>query len=412
MAKKSASRTKKKKTAAKKPASKKSASRKPATKKSTPKRSTSKNASQKSDGARKKTAAKRTTPKNTAASRKSSSRKAASRSTSKKSSKKSQKSQTSLFKKLFGFYGILLFFLIVAGLAISSYFWFHTAESESVGRQASTGQAEVPIKTKEFDKIGGAVSPPAPPKDVPAPEGPKQASDPILDQEPKPAPTLTDNRPKVAIIIDDMGRSKDMAEKFFNLDTPFTYSILPYARYQREIAQSAVQRGYQVMLHLPMEPNEYPAIDPGPGALLTSMTPDERIKQLKINLEAVPYIEGVNNHMGSKMTAMFPQMNQVFTVLKKRGLFFIDSRTTAATQCRSSARMFKLPFAERDVFLDHVQSRQAIAKRIEELINIAEINGSAIGIGHPHQITYEVLREKLAEMKKRVQLVSASALVH
>lgn len=166
------------------------------------------------------------------------------------------------------------------------------------------------------------------------------------------------------------------------------------------------------MLHLPMEPDEYPNIDPGPGALLTSMTPDKRIRQLKSDLAAVPHIKGVNNHMGSKMTAMADQMNQVFTVLKKQGLFFIDSRTTSASQCRSSARLFKLPFAERDVFLDHVQTRQAIAQKIDELINIAEINGSAIGIGHPHEITYAVLSDKLPELNRRVRLVSASALVN
>ena len=165
------------------------------------------------------------------------------------------------------------------------------------------------------------------------------------------------------------------------------------------------------MLHLPMEPNEYPMADPGPGALLSSMTPDERIAQLKADLGAVPYIKGVNNHMGSKMTTLSDEMNQIFTVLKKRGLYFIDSRTTAATMSRSSARLFKVPFAERDVFLDHVQTREAVRRQIEHLINIAEINGRAVGIGHPHEVTYEVLKEMLPRLKDRVELVPASEIV-
>ena len=114
--------------------------------------------------------------------------------------------------------------------------------------------------------------------------------------------------------------------------------------------------------------------------------------------------------MGSKMTAMFDQMNQVFSVLKKRNLFFIDSRTTAASQCRSSARLFDIAFAERDVFLDHVLQREAIFTKIEELMDVAEINGSAVAIGHPHPVTYQVLKAALPELKQRVRLVPASAL--
>jgi len=419
MAKKSASQTKKGKTAAKKSASKTSASKKPASKKATPKtsaskkpsgqkaaskKSTSKKTQQKSAAGKKKNTSSRTTQKKTAASRKSSTGKTTRRSTPQNTGKKPQPAPA---KKTFSAYRILLFVLIAAALAIGAYIWFHTTGDKDVIGHHPTEQAKIPIKTQAFKKKIGMASPLTPGKNAPAHE--KTEMHPAPEPEAKPA--STNCRPAVAIIIDDMGRRKDMAEKFFSLDARFTYSILPYARYHREIAQSAAQKGYQVMLHLPMEPNEYPEIDPGPGALLTCMTPDERIRQLKTDLAAVPYIEGVNNHMGSKMTTMFPQMNQIFTVLKEQGLFFIDSRTTAASQCRSSARLFQLPFAERDVFLDHVPSRQAIVKRIEELINIAEINGSAIGIGHPHQITYEVLAEKVAEINRRVRLVPASELV-
>jgi hypothetical protein len=217
--------------------------------------------------------------------------------------------------------------------------------------------------------------------------------------------------PLVAIIIDDIGHDRKIAEKFFTLNAPLTYAVLPHSRFCREIAVLAARKGYEVMLHLPMEPNEYPLVDPGPGALLAAMTPDERIDQLKRNIDAVPHVKGVNNHMGSKMTTLSDEMNQVFGILKQRGLFFVDSRTTAATQTRSSAKLFKVPYAERDVFLDHVQKKDAIRRQIDHLVNIAEIHGKAVAIGHPHHMTYEVLAEALPDLKQRVKLVPASEIV-
>jgi len=217
--------------------------------------------------------------------------------------------------------------------------------------------------------------------------------------------------PKVAIIIDDLGYDSKMAEKFIRLKVPLTIAILPNSPQQKKIGRLARETGVETMLHLPMEPNEYPRVNPGPGTLLTSMTPDELINQLKSDLDAVPDIKGVNNHMGSKLTAASSQMRQVFSVLKERGLFFIDSRTTVDTVCRSSARLFQLPFAQRDVFLDHEQDPAFIRKQIHELIRIAQHRGSAVGIGHPHRTTYRVLQEMLPDLQKKVRLVPASEIV-
>jgi polysaccharide deacetylase 2 family uncharacterized protein YibQ len=105
-------------------------------------------------------------------------------------------------------------------------------------------------------------------------------------------------------------------------------------------------------------------------------------------------------------------MYQIFSILKKRGLYFIDSRTSAQTLCKPSARLLQIPFAQRDVFLDHEQAPQFIRKQVKELIRIARRNGYAVGIGHPHSTTYEVLREMLPELKKAVQLVPVSKIVH
>ena len=230
-------------------------------------------------------------------------------------------------------------------------------------------------------------------------------------KKPVKSTTPAKHRPLVAIIIDDLGHDKKIAIKFSKLNAVLTFSILPHSPFQKTIAHLSREKGFDIMLHLPMEPVEYPDVNPGPGTLLTSMTPDQLTRQLENDLDAVPFIKGVNNHMGSKMTAASSQMYQIFTILKKRGLYFVDSRTTVETLCKPSARLFQIPFAQRDVFLDHVATVEFIRKQLNELVRIAQHNGYAVGIGHPHSLTYQVLREMLPELQKKVRLVPASEIV-
>jgi hypothetical protein len=215
----------------------------------------------------------------------------------------------------------------------------------------------------------------------------------------------------VAIIIDDLGYDRHLAEKLIELNAPLSVSILPHSPHQETIARLAHDRGLEVILHLPMEPVEYPEINPGAGALLTAMEPDELLRVLEEDLAAVPHVSGVNNHMGSKLTARSEQIYQVFSVLKRRGLFFIDSRTTAESVCRSSARLFQIPFAQRDVFIDHINDAAFIRKQIRELVRIAQIKGEAVGIAHPHPLTYTILKEELPALRQQVEIVPVSRLV-
>jgi hypothetical protein len=217
--------------------------------------------------------------------------------------------------------------------------------------------------------------------------------------------------PMVAIIIDDLGYDSRIARKFVQLDAKITFSILPLSPQQKKIAELANQNGMEVMLHLPMEPFEYPEANPGPGVLLVSMSTDTLLGQLKKDLDSMSFIKGVNNHMGSKMTKVSSKMVQIFSVLKKRDLFFIDSRTTKESLCKPSARVVKVPFGERDVFLDHVIEPDSIRKQIKRLLRIAARQGEAVGIAHPHQKTYKVLKEELPKIKASVRLVSASSIV-
>lgn len=232
-----------------------------------------------------------------------------------------------------------------------------------------------------------------------------------LPSKAKKQPAVAVSLPKVAIIIDDLGYDNDLAKNYLELDAAFTFSVLPFSPFQKSIATAAHNKGIETMLHLPMEPEEYPEVSPGPGVLLTSMSPDQLISQLNKDLDDIPFIKGVNNHMGSKMTGIDTQMYQIFSVLKKRGLYFVDSRTTAKTLCKPSARLLRVSFAERDIFIDHVQDPEYIRDQINKLVELAGKYGEAVAIIHPYPETYQVIREMLPSLKKKVTLVPASAIV-
>lgn len=217
--------------------------------------------------------------------------------------------------------------------------------------------------------------------------------------------------PLVAIVIDDIGYDRRIAERFMAMDVPMTFSMLPYAPFGREINEQARAQGLEIMLHLPMEPNEYPAVKPGPGALLSEMSPDELIAQLRVNLDQIKGIKGVNNHMGSKISASSDRMRQIFSILKKYDLYYIDSRTTAQTVARPSAELLQLPFAERDIFIDHIDDPAFIRSQLKRLIHQAQQQGYAVGIAHPHANTCQVLEEFLPRFKESVSLVPASMVV-
>ncbi len=326
----------------------------------------------------------------------------------KKPTKKRSAQGTHLKRAIYGLF-ILLFLVVVGGVV--AHHLIPTKEAPKATRQNIKKSVYQPpvyeIYPKEKPYVPLVIAKPRPPFPSEIVKPKPAVPHPIV----RPKPSLPDRRPVVAIIIDDMGYDRRLAKRFLELNAAFTFSILPHSPFQNQIAEAAHKKGVETMLHLPMEPLEYPMVDPGPGALLSAMTPDELINQLEINLDAVPFIKGVNNHMGSKMTKDSERLHQIFTILKKRGVFFIDSRTTAKTVCGPSAHLFQVPFAERSVFLDHIQRHDFIRKQINQLVRIAERDGIAVGIAHPHTATYDVLREMIPELKKKIHLAPASQIV-
>ena len=218
--------------------------------------------------------------------------------------------------------------------------------------------------------------------------------------------------PRLAIIIDDLGGDLAPAEALLKIRYPLTLSILPSQPHSAEIADKTFRRGDEVMLHLPME-FEGSTAKPEAVELRVGMGAGEVNRLLGQMLEAVPHAAGINNHEGSRATTDPALMADVMAVLRQRNLFFIDSRTTAATVAYDAARQAGVRAASRNVFLDDVEKREAILRQIDLAERDATKEGSAIAIGHPHPATIAALEEALPQLKARgVRLVFASALVH
>jgi len=217
--------------------------------------------------------------------------------------------------------------------------------------------------------------------------------------------------PRLAIILDDVASDALAVDTIFSLHYPLTLSILPNHPHSAEIAQDAHHRGYQVMLHLPMESvgNEKPEIQ----ELRPGMSQAEIANALSSMLRTVPYAAGVNNHQGSLATSNPQLMAELMPLLRNHQLFFIDSRTTAATVAYDAAQNAGVPCAFRNVpFLDDVQEASAVRHQLEIAAKDAHQKGQAVAIGHPHPATLRALAEFLPQAEAQgIHLVHASDLV-
>jgi hypothetical protein len=196
------------------------------------------------------------------------------------------------------------------------------------------------------------------------------------------------------------------------LDPPVTVAVMPFRPASTRVAALAVERGAEVILHLPLEPDERAEMIGARGFLETGMSAGEIERQLSADLGAVPYIVGVNGHMGSRFTSDAARMDVLLRALHARGLFFLDSRTSGASVAAATAARVGVAFAERTLFIDHDPSAAAVAAALTRLSSVARDTGEAIAIGHPHATTIAALREWLAQAADRgIALVPASALV-
>ena len=218
--------------------------------------------------------------------------------------------------------------------------------------------------------------------------------------------------PRLAIILDDLGNDRSAADALLALPFPLTISVLPYLPLSAEVAEEAFRRGDEVLLHLPME-SESQDIRSEEIELRVGMSAAQVESALAGMLETVPHAAGANNHQGSRATADPALMEALMPALRQRGLFFIDSRTTAATVAYDVAERQSVRAASRKVFLDDTPVREAILAQLELAAADAGRNGEAIAIGHPRPATIAALAEEVPRIEARgIKLVFASALVH
>jgi len=215
----------------------------------------------------------------------------------------------------------------------------------------------------------------------------------------------------LAIVIDDLGHSRQELRAILALPGPVAGAVLPHAPHSRVTAEALYREGRDVLLHLPMEPID--EREAGPGALTRGMTPREIALTVDYDLTTVPHAIGVNNHMGSLLTQDRDSMQILMRHLEQQGnLFFLDSLTSAQSIAHDVATQSALPMMVRDVFLDNDRSNEAIREQLARAVTQARRHGSAVAIGHPYPETLAVLNEQLPTLAQQgVDLVSISDLL-
>ena len=217
---------------------------------------------------------------------------------------------------------------------------------------------------------------------------------------------------RLALIIDDGGYNTDKFKKMLGLGKPMTFAILPNTPHGREAAILAHRAGCEVMLHLPMEPKEEEMYSLETDTVLTGMKPAEIQRILRDDLEQIPYVRGVNNHMGSKATEDPKVMQALMAALKKDGLYFIDSHTSPQSLGPEAARKAGVAVWQNYRFLDLEKNLEKIKNAIRLTMRKAKREGKAVAIGQPHTLTGRAIREMIPEMEREgIRLVFASEVV-
>jgi uncharacterized protein len=221
-----------------------------------------------------------------------------------------------------------------------------------------------------------------------------------------------DDRPQIAVVIDDLGVDRERAARTIRLPGPLTMAWLPYAHDLAQQTGAARRAGHELLVHVPMDPQDRTVTDPGPNALLVGLAPDELQRRLVWNLSQFDSYVGINNHMGSRFTADAQSLAPVMAELKRRGLLFLDSRTSARSAAVPAAHLQGVPVVARDVFIDHDAAAEAVHAALAQVEQVARRNGHAVAIGHPRDTTIEALAAWLPLLEKRgFRLVPLSALV-
>jgi len=297
----------------------------------------------------------------------------------------------------------VLVLLAVAGAAALA-FVFHTAHMQR--KTAVTPSSLSPARPASDSRVPGASYRP-----TFVPYSPYQAREPLPYEAPPqvapgfpPAPPLPpaqpySGKPRIAIVLDDMGLNVSGTMRAIALPSSVTLSFLPYGSEAARLSSRAKEAGHEILLHVPMEP--LGRENPGPGALLVDQTAGENLARLDWALSRFGGYDGVNNHMGSRFTSAYDHISRIMGPLRERGLFFLDSATSLKSVGAKAAREAGVPTETRDVFLDTTPTLVAVKAQLATTELIAKRKGYAIAIGHPHPATLEALESWARHVESR-----------
>lgn len=207
-----------------------------------------------------------------------------------------------------------------------------------------------------------------------------------------PRPSSQAARPRLVIVIDDLGESLAVARRLVVLPFPVTLSVLPYNTHARAVGLLAREKNLELLLHLPCEPHGYPTVaNSGPGTLRADMTEAQLLQTLDENLAQLPDVDGVNNHMGSRLTEDPRAMTVILRQIRGRGKFFLDSLTTPNSSVREICSRLGLPYYRRQIFLDNTPTERAVLLQLKKAESLAKRTGLAVVIGHPYPATLAAL---------------------
>ena len=248
------------------------------------------------------------------------------------------------------------------------------AEKKPVATENKTPAQETTVKTPEKKTSASE-------KITQAPE--KKSSSASQTQPPLPDFNFpqAQNTAKLVFVFDDGGQNLDHLEKFLALPFPVTVAVLPQIAKSVESAKRVRQSGNELMLHQPMQSVDL-KINPGPGAILPSMSEEEIISQLFINISQIGPVAGFNNHEGSAITADAEKMAVVLRFASEEGIYFLDSRTNVETKVPYVASQMGYGYYERNIFLDNIKTEQNALNELKKGLTIANSNGYVIMIGH------------------------------
>lgn len=214
---------------------------------------------------------------------------------------------------------------------------------------------------------------------------------------------------RLAIVIDDFGYRKSNEEQVLQMPAAISVAVLPNAPLSQEMARKAYQSGHEILIHMPMAPLSKQPLER--DTLRPTMSKEEIRRIIAQAIHNVPHAKGMNNHMGSAMTADLAAMKLVMQTLSHYQLYFLDSMTIGSSKSILAAQGTSVQTVKRNVFLDDDQNEAAVSKQFNQAVKMAQKNGSAIAIGHPHPNTIKVLQQMLPKLPANVVLVPVSALL-